>query len=119
MRTIERYLAHRIDLLHDQLIAAGIVPLKPPLSSGTYLRLVVDDAVSDGQVNAVLAAHDPAALRPAEQLDTSERTQAQAALSQLQAYIDNAAPTAGDTVAVTKLLCRIAKIVIRRLMGLS
>jgi len=48
---------------------------------------------------------------------TADRDAAQQAIENLQAYRDLASPTNAQTVAVVKLLCRVAIILIRRALG--
>jgi hypothetical protein len=48
---------------------------------------------------------------------TADRNAAQQAVENLQAYQDLSSPTGAQTVAVVKLLCRVAVVLIRRVLG--
>ncbi len=58
------------------------------------------------------------AVAAAETARANDYDTAKQALVSLQAYVDTSAPTAAQTTAAVKLLCRVAIILIRRAMGI-
>lgn len=77
MKTLVYTIQHRLNKLHDELIAAipalapvGVPPNRDAVFSisgdGILLTLIVPDAISEPQIQAVLAAHDPTTPSAAE-----------------------------------------------------
>lgn len=61
--------SQRIEKLHDELLAAGVVPefvLKMNPETDMGVRLIVPDNTDPSVVNAVIAAHQPTIPSPAE-----------------------------------------------------
>lgn len=69
---------HKLSLLHDQLIAAGIAPLRVE-GAGNQIWVTVSNETTEASVGAVVAAHDAGALSAGEQ-DEDEFESAQADL---------------------------------------
>lgn len=68
--------AHKLPLLHDQLLGAGIAPERVEGSpDGQTAWITVANGVSKAAVDAVVAAHDPAIQSAGEQA-AAERTAA-------------------------------------------
>lgn len=94
--------AHILHRLRDQLVAAGI-PVEHVEGDGRTVRVVVPDGVTKEAVDAVLAAHDAAALTAATQAAADQAAADRAALA---AFVGKAAPTTAETVAAVKALAR-------------
>lgn len=63
--------AHKLSLLHDQLLAAGVAPSHIE-GIATDIRVTVADGVAKAAVDAVVTAHDAAVLSAAEAGDQAE-----------------------------------------------
>lgn len=72
---------HRLARLHDELLAAGITPERVE-GNGDDVWLTVPDGTSAAAVNAVVAAHDPAAIDAAKQANEQAVTAARALVVQ-------------------------------------
>ncbi len=114
--------ANLLSRLHDELVAVGIHPAHVE-GKGDDIWLTVEDSQDTAAVDAVMAAHDPAAIEAvrvaAAAVETADSDAVRQAVANLQAYIDLASPTAAQTTAAVKLLARVALVVIRRVLRLS
>jgi hypothetical protein len=80
MKRLRYTRAHKLNLLHDQLLAAGIALAGSPETTGPDAFMIpVQDDVADSVVEAIINAHDPSQPSVAEQIE-QERNQASAAL---------------------------------------
>lgn len=120
--------------LHDQLIAQ-VPALAPQPGAGGMLQavmtveggtdraiLTVPDEADEAAIQAVVDAHDPTPdvppARPDYGTDAADvDRQAATAVQNLRDYIALPSPTQAQTVAVVKLLCRIAVYFIRTRVG--
>lgn len=112
---------HLLAALHQQLIDAGLPPLR---CEGGYpdrpddLALEYPDGVSAAAVAAVVAAHDKAAAQAADdaarRLEADDTTQARQVLAQLTATIDGW-PTATNAqkLDATLLCLRVCRVLVR------
>lgn len=75
---------HKLARLHEELLAAGI-PVERVEGNGQRLRITVPDVVAQTTLDALVAAHDPAALSSGEAADAAR------AAAQAQAAADAAA----------------------------
>lgn len=111
----------RVDLpqLQAELLAAGVAVARGLGTAGDELHTYDGSGdpldVTGATAQSVLAAHVPPApidygtdAQPPDQLTT--------AVANLRAYIGLATPTAAQTTAAVRLLCRIALFLLRRLL---
>ncbi len=134
--TITRAKAHKLTLLHDELLAAfpalretlrveGPTPDDPP----NTIRLTVPDGTDEAAIVALVQAHNPAAQSVAEQQDakrTASTTDlsgaATAALTRLDAIISDggtyaAADVRTAVVDMARLQRRLLRYLVARLSG--
>ncbi len=129
---IKRTKAHKLTLLHDELLAAfpalretlrveGPTPNDPP----NTIRLTVPDGTDEAAIVAIIQAHNPAAQSVAEQQDAKRTTAttdlsgaATAALTRLDAIIsDGGAYTAADVRTAVVDMARLQRHVLRYLVA--
>ncbi len=134
--TIKRTKAHKLTLLHDELLAAfpalretlrveGPTPDDPP----NTIRLTVPDGTDEGAIVAIVQAHNPAAQSAAEQKDAERTTAATdlsgaaaAALTRLDAIISDggtyaAAEVRTAVVDMARIQKRLLRYLVARLSG--
>lgn len=114
----------RIDLpqLEAELTAAGVTHRRLGTVGDDLHTYTATGGYQDlpAGAGAVIAAHVPPPIPAAPDYGADLQTpaefasQAAVAVTNLRAYINAPAPTAGQTTAVVKLLCRIALVLIRR-----
>ena len=93
---------HKLSLLHDQLLAAGITP-EYVGGTGDDITIDVQDAVAKAAVDAVVNAHDPAVITTGEQDEAEHETARDDLRAQYQTMLtrldDIAANGSGYTAA--------------------
>jgi len=78
----------RLEKLHDELVAAGlVVDTYRNVPGSVRVAIVVADGTAPSAVTTVVAAHDPTTPSAREQQATADRTNAAAALTQLRTAI--------------------------------
>lgn len=106
MKTLQYSRPNLLARLHDEILAAGIVPTRVE-GAGNEIRITVEDAVSDASVAAVVAAHDPTPdPLPDFGNDATTRDQLVSGVTQLRAYLALANPTAAQSATALKLVIR-------------
>ncbi len=107
---------NRLPLLHDELQAAGVAPIRVEgLADDVWLTVEGDQ--DEPTVQAVVAAHDPTAEGEGEALARAERALVEEALINMETYIDSLAPTTAETAAQTKLHAKLLRILMRHTLG--
>jgi hypothetical protein len=115
---LEYTVPHQLNALHDELIAAGIHPTyvgdAPDDPDGVVLE--VPDGTSTAAVQAVIDAHDPAAVAAAE---TARAQQFAQDVQTVKTFMGTANGTATDAQrdAVFKAFVRVVRRVFRELDG--
>ncbi len=110
---LEYTVAHDLNALHDELIAAGIHPTyiggdKDDPDNANRLVIEVPDGVPTAAVDAVVNAHDPDAI---EQARETARTQYQNDITAIKAVMAaaNGSATNAQRDAVFKAFVRVAR----------
>jgi len=110
---LEYTVAHDLNALHDELIAAGIHPTyiggdKDDPDNADRLVIEVPDDTDPEAVQAIIDAHDPAAIEAAKE---AARTQYQTDLAAIKAFMAaaNGSATNAQRDAVFKAFVRVAR----------
>jgi hypothetical protein len=116
---LEYTVAHQLNALHDELIAAGIAPTylgDDPDNAPDGLVMDVPDGTDEAAVAAVIAAHDPAAVEAAAAARAQQFAQD---VQTVKTFMGTANGTATDAQrdAVFKAFVRVVRRVFRELDG--